>query len=68
MISEFLVSHQDNPVFQLSHEEWKEVVSQHPELMVETDIDYIERSPSGLIQVGYDRYFHNNAIASQFTS
>ena len=67
MISEFLVSHPDNPFFQLSHEEWKAVVSQYPELMEETDIDYIERSASGSIQVGYDRYFDNNAIVSQFT-
>ena len=44
MMSEFLVSHPDNPFFQLSHEEWKAVVSQYSELMEETDIDYIERS------------------------
>ena len=67
MISEFLVSHPDNLFFQLSHEEWKAVVSQYPKLMEETDIDYIERSASGSIQVGYDRYFDNNAIVSQFT-
>ena len=67
MIWEFLVSHPDNPFFQLSHEEWKAVVSQHPKLMEETDIDHIERSASGSIHVGYGRYFHNSAIVSQFT-
>ena len=67
MISEFLVSHPNNPFFQLSHEEWKAVVSQHPELMEETDIDCIETSASGSIQVSYGRYFDNNAIVSQFT-
>ena len=66
MISEFLVSHPDNLFFQLSHEEWKAVVSQHPKLMEETDIYYIERSASESIQVGHDRYFDNNAIVSQF--
>ena len=67
MATEFLVSHPDNPFFQLSHEEWKAVVSQHPELTEETDIDYIEKSVSGSIHVDYDRYFDNNAIVSQFT-
>ena len=67
MISEFLVSHPDNPFFELSHEEWKAAVSRYPELMEETDIDYITRSTSGSIQIGYDRYFDNNAIISQFT-
>ena len=67
MISEFLVSYSDNPFFQLSHEEWKAVVSQYLELTEETDIDYIGKLASGSIQVGYDRYFDNNAIASQFT-
>ena len=61
------MSHPDNLFFQLSHEEWKAVVSQHLELMGETDTYYIERSASGSIQVGYDRYFDNNAIVSQFT-
>ena len=67
MTSEFSVSHPDNPFFELSHGEWKAAVSQYPELMEETDIDYIERSASGSIKVVYDRYFDNNAIVSQFT-
>ena len=67
MISEFLVSYPDNSFFRFSHEEWKAAASQYPELMEETDIDYIERSASGSIQAGYDRYFDNNAIVSQFT-
>ena len=67
MISEFLVSHPDNHFFKLSHEEWKAAVSRYPKLMEETDIDYIDRSALGSIQVGYDRYFDNNAIVSQFT-
>ena len=67
MISEFLTLRPDNPFFQFSHEEWKVAVSQCPELMKETDIDYIERSASGSIQVGYDRYFDSNAIVRQST-
>ena len=66
-ISEFLVSHPGNSFFELSHEEWKAAVSRYPELMEKTDIDYIARSASGSIQVGYDRYFDNYAIISQFT-
>ena len=62
-----MVSHPDNPFFRLSQDEWKAVVSQHPKLMEETDIDYIEKSASGSIQVGYDGYFYNNAIVSQLT-
>ena len=67
IISEFLLLHPDNPFCQLSHEEWKAVLSQHAELIEETDIDYIGRSASGSIQIGYDRYFDNNAIVGQCT-
>ena len=61
MISEFLVSNPDNPFFELSHEEWKAAVSRYPELMEQTDIDYIERSASGSIHVVVDNARMHNA-------
>jgi hypothetical protein len=67
MLSDFLVSHPNNPFFQLSHTEWKEAVESYPELLEENHIEYIERSASASIQVGYDGYFDNDAIISQFT-
>lgn len=66
MLSEFLVSHPENPFFQLSHSEWKAAIRKHPELLEKPHIEYIERSASGSIQVGYDGYFDNDAVISQF--
>lgn len=67
MLSDFLVSHPENPFFQLSHNEWVAAVKKHPELVEEDQIEYIERTASASIQVGYDGYFDNDAIIRQFT-
>ncbi len=39
----------------------------HPELLEEDHIEYIERSASASIQVGYEGYFDNVAVIGQFT-
>lgn len=67
MISDFLVAHPDNPFFQLTQNEWKTALSKHPELSEADSINYVERSASASIQVGYQGYFDNNAIIRQFT-
>jgi len=67
MVSDFLIAHPDNPFFQLSQDEWTLAVKKYPELLEDDGIQYIERSASGSIQVGYGGYFDNDAIINQFT-
>ena len=67
MLSDFLVAGPDNPFFQLSHSEWAAAVKKYPELLEEDQIEYVERSASASLQVGYEGYFDNEAIISQFT-
>jgi hypothetical protein len=67
MVSDFLISHPDNPFFQLSKDEWAAAVKKHPELLDDDGVEYIERSASGSIQVGYGGYFNNDTIINQFT-
>ncbi|CAF1240634.1 unnamed protein product [Adineta ricciae] len=67
MVSDFLIAHPDNPFFQLSQDEWKAAVKKYPELLEDDGIQYIERSASGSIQVGFGGYFDNDAIINQFT-
>jgi hypothetical protein len=42
-------------------------VKKYPELLEDDGIQYIERSASGSIQVGFGGYFDNDAIINQFT-
>ncbi|CAF1273858.1 unnamed protein product, partial [Didymodactylos carnosus] len=67
ILSDFLTAHPDNPFFQLSVGEWRAATAKHPELLEEDYIKYIERSASASIQVGYEGYFDNDAVISQFT-
>ena len=67
MVSDFLIAHPENPFFQLSQDEWTAAVKKYPELLDDDGIQYIERSASGSIQVGYGGYFDNDAVINQFT-
>ncbi|CAF1597815.1 unnamed protein product [Adineta ricciae] len=67
MVSDFLIAHPENPFFQLSQDEWAAAVKKHPELLEDDAIQYIERSASGSIQVGYGGYFDKDAIINRFT-
>ncbi|CAF2242534.1 unnamed protein product [Rotaria magnacalcarata] len=67
MLSDFLVSHPENPFFQLSQSEWAAATTKYSELLEENNIEYIDRSTSASIQVGNGAYFDNDAVLSQFT-
>ncbi|CAF1689277.1 unnamed protein product, partial [Adineta ricciae] len=67
MVSDFLIARPENPFFQLSQDEWAAAVKKHPELLEDDTIQYIERSASGSIQVGYGGYFDKDAIINRFT-
>ncbi|CAF1516535.1 unnamed protein product [Adineta steineri] len=66
MLSEFLIMHPLGPFFQLSSSEYDKALEKYPELDDEQDINYTERSASASIQVGYDAYFDNASILTQF--
>ena len=67
MLSDFLVSNPEGSFFHLSPDEWSAAVAQHPDLLEDSCIEYIERSASGSIQVGPGAYSDNEAVLSQFT-
>ncbi|CAF4676888.1 unnamed protein product, partial [Didymodactylos carnosus] len=62
MLSDFLFMHNSGPFFQLSPAEYKKALRKYPELEEEQDIDYIERSASASMHVGFDAYFDNSTI------
>ena len=66
MISDFLVMHPSGPFFQLDNNEYEEAIKAHPELAIETDVNYIERTASGCLEVGGDAYFTNSTVLEQF--
>ena len=51
----------------MSPNEWSAAVAQHPDLLEDSRIEYIERSASGSIQVGPGAYLDHEAVLSQFT-
>ncbi|CAF3692205.1 unnamed protein product [Rotaria socialis] len=67
MLSDFLVSHPENPFFELSQSEWAAATAKYSELLEENNIEYIDRSASASIQVDNGAYFDNDAVLSQFT-
>ncbi|CAF1466063.1 unnamed protein product, partial [Didymodactylos carnosus] len=66
MISDFLVMNLSRPFFTLNEAEYKRALKMYPELAADTDINYVERSVTGCINVGYDSYFDNSTILDQF--
>lgn len=66
MISDFLVMHPSGPFFTLDSDEYKHAIEVYPDLRTADDINYIEQSATGLIDVGYDSYFDNTTILCQF--
>lgn len=67
MLSDFLIAHLDSSFFQLSKDEWAAALKKHPDLQEDDEIQYIERSASGSIQVDCGGHFDTTTIISQFT-
>jgi hypothetical protein len=66
MMSDFLVMHPSGPYFTLDSTEYSHALSVFPELATGDEINYIEKSATGYINVGYDSYFDNSTILLQF--
>ncbi|CAF4606386.1 unnamed protein product [Rotaria sp. Silwood2] len=66
MISDYLVMHPSGPFFTLDNREYNRALQEFPELANDNDINYIEKSATGFIDVGYDTYFDNFTILAQF--
>jgi hypothetical protein len=66
MISDYLVMHPSGPFFALDNREYNRALQTFPELANDDDVNYIERSATGFIDVGYDLYFDNFTILAQF--
>ena len=66
MVSDFLVEHPSGPFFELSEDEWKQVVTKYKTLTVDSDVDYLSRPATASINIGTDTYFDNDTILSLF--
>ena len=67
MISGHLVMHPSGPFFTLNEKECKEALKFYPELADGVDgVSYVEKTATGCIDVGYDSYFDNSTILTQF--
>jgi len=66
MISDFLVQHPSGPFFQLNEYEWKQAVKKYKSLNTSGGLNYVERTATASINVGYDAYFDNETILNQF--
>lgn len=66
MVSDYLVMHPSGPFFTLDNMEYKRALETFPELANDNDVNYIEKSATGSIDVGYDMYFDNYTVLAQF--
>ena len=66
MISYYLIMHSSDPFFTLDAMEYKQTLEVFPELAFNNDVNYIEKSARGFIDVGYDSYIDNCTILAQF--
>lgn len=66
MVSDFMVIHPSGSFFSLSEDEWNEAVKKYPSLSESNVINYEERTCTGSIIPGQDRYFDNKSIMNQF--
>jgi hypothetical protein len=65
MISDFVVQHCSGPFFSLSPKEMELALRKYPQLAAPTDLDYVERSATASLHVGYDSYMDNPAVLGQ---
>lgn len=67
MVSDYLVMHPSGPFFTLNDKEYTKAIELFPELANDNDtVNYIEKTATGSIDVGYDSYFDNSTVLSQF--
>ena len=66
MISDFLVCHPSGPFFSLSESEFMMASKVYPNLLNDSGIHYVQYSATAGINLGYDMYFDNETILSQF--
>ena len=66
MVSDFLVRHSSGPIFELSEDEWKQVVATYKSLSADNDANYLSRRATASIDIEMDAYFDNDTILSQF--
>ncbi|CAF1458112.1 unnamed protein product [Adineta ricciae] len=59
--------HPSGPFFKLDEKEYKQALETFPELAnYDDDVNYMEKTATGSIDVGYNSYFDNSTILSQF--
>ena len=66
MISDFLVCHPSGPFFSLLESEFMMASKVYPNLLDDNGIHYVQYSATAGINLGYDMYFDNETILSQF--
>lgn len=66
MISDFLTSDLNMPVFVLSEEEWERAISEEKWLVSENRLNFLEKSATSIITPSKDSYFDNDSILEQF--
>ena len=65
-VSDFPVEYPSGPFFELSEDEWKQVVAKCKTLTVDGDVDYLNRTTTASVNIGTGAYFNNDTILSQF--
>ncbi|CAF1566285.1 unnamed protein product [Didymodactylos carnosus] len=66
VISDFAIAHASGPFFILDQQEYQRAVRKYPELDMVSGVDYVERTVTASINIGYDAYFDNDTILGQF--
>ena len=62
MVSDFVVQHCSVPFFNLSPKEMQRALQKYLHLAAPTDLDYVERSDTARLHVGYDACMDNPAF------
>jgi hypothetical protein len=65
MVSDFIVQHHSGPYFNLSEKEMERCVKKYPQLAASTDLDYVPRTATASLHIGYDSYMDNEAVLAQ---
>lgn len=66
MLSDFLVAHPSGPFFTVSKSEFELATKKYPELLSNTNLEFMEHSATTGVIIGQDGYFDNTTILQQF--